>query len=486
MVDQRIRLVCPLIIGRDDLLDLADRRLAEVAGGRGQLLLVSGEAGIGKSRLVAAIVRRATSHGMAALQAGTYPNDLEVPAAILLDLADAMDRAGPHAPAGRRLRARLDDETSVDPAAVGDAHRRRRILVLDLVDLLAGLASGGPVILVLEDLHWADDLTLEVLAGLARRLPEIPLFVIGIYRSDELYPRIPMRDWRARLLTQRAAEEIRLRRLTADETRRMIDLILDDGSPVPSDIVEAIQARTDGIPLHVEELLGVLGAGDLAVDAVTGATVPDTIEGAVLARLAQRSPRAIRLAEAASVLGQSVDFDVLVAMLGQDMRRLAGPLTELADHHILLTGDIPGRLAFRHALICSAIYDQLSEPERRRLHLRAAEAASARNGPGIDAFLSLHLERAGRAAEAYPLALAAARSATAASSHRAARELLQRALRTIQPGPDPVAHAELLEMYARNCAATDRNDEAAAPTRTRGLATWRRACPPGRRALWHR
>ena len=101
MVDQRIRLVCPLIIGRDDLLDLADRRLAEVAGGRGQLL-VSGEAGIGKSRLVAAIVRRATSHGMAALQAGTYPNDLEVPAAILLDLADAMDRAGPLAPAGRR------------------------------------------------------------------------------------------------------------------------------------------------------------------------------------------------------------------------------------------------------------------------------------------------------------------------------------------------------------------------------------------------
>ena len=105
-----------------------------------------------------------------------------------------------------------------------------------------------------------------------------------------------MRDWRARLLTQRAAEEIRLRRLTAEETRRMIDLILDDGAPVPSDIVEAVQARTDGIPLHVEELLGVLGAGDLAVDAVTGATVPDTIEGAVVARLAQRSPRAIRLA----------------------------------------------------------------------------------------------------------------------------------------------------------------------------------------------
>src|SRR6185369_11502416 len=97
-------------------------------------------------------------------------------------------------------------------------HRRRRLVVLDLVELIGGLAPStvdrSPVLLALEDLHWADDLSLEVLGQLSRRLPERPMMVIGTYRSDELYPRVPMRDWRSHLLTQRLAEEARLSRLT--------------------------------------------------------------------------------------------------------------------------------------------------------------------------------------------------------------------------------------------------------------------------------
>ena len=458
MVERHRTVVCPIIIGRDDLLELADRRLAEVVAGHGHLLFVAGEAGIGKTRLVGAIERRAQATGLRTVRAGTYPSDLQVAAAIFVDLARAMRRSEAFAPLGAALSQRLEDAD----AGAGDAHRRRRLLVLDGADLLAETAKDGPVLLILEDLHWSDDLTLEIIATLARRLPDLPLLVVGSYRSDELFPRVPMRDWRARLLTQRLAEEVRLRRLTTDETGMMVGLITDDGRAVPHDIVAAMHDRTDGIPLHVEEFLGVLEAGQLSlVDAIAAADAPDTVEGAIVARLAQRSDGAARLAEAGAVIGRSFDVDLLATVLDDDADHLAAPLTELADHHILLPAQTPGRLGFRHALICDAIYDHIPEPTRRRLHLRTAEAAAGRPDVGTDAFLSLHFERAGRRPEAFAAALAGARAATAISSHREARDLYERALRTLPADLDPAARAHLLEEYARSCAATDHNAEAA-------------------------
>ena len=451
--------VCPVIVGRDDLLALADRRLTEVTAGHGHLLFVAGEAGIGKTRLVGTIERRATAAGMRTIRAGTYPSDLQVAAAILVDLARAMGRSDAFRELGERLSRRLDDADD----GIGDAHRRRRLLVLDVAEILAEMAVDVPALVVLEDLHWADDLTLEVLAALARRLVDLPLFIVGTYRSDELYPRVPMRDWRARLLTQRLAEEIRVGRLSSDETGTMVALITEQSGPVANDIAAAIHARTDGIPLYVEEFLGVLQASDLsAAEAVRAAGIPDTVEGAIVARVAQRSRRAARLAEAGAVIGRSFDLDLLASVLGEDPDRLAVPLTELADHHILLPTQTPGRMGFRHALICDAIYSRVAEPERRRLHLRTAQAAAGRADVGTDAFLSLHFERAGRRAEAYAAALAGARAATAISSHGEARELYERALRMAPDDLDSVSRARLIEGHAASCAATDRNAEAAA------------------------
>ena len=457
-MEPRRTVVCPIIVGRDDLLALADRRLAEVTAGRGQLLFVAGEAGIGKTRLAGAIERRAVTAGMRTVRAGTYPSDLQVAAAIFVDLARAMGRSDALRDLGERLARRLDEAES----GVGDAHRRRRLLVLDVAEILAEVADGGPALVILEDLHWADDLTLEVLAALARRVPEISLFVVATYRSDELYPRVPMREWRSRLLTQRLAEEIRVGRLSLAETGTMIALITGQGGPLANDVTAAIQSRTDGIPLHVEEFLGILQAGDLtAVEAVRAANAPDTVEGAIVARLAQRSRRATRLAEAGAVIGRSFDVDLLATVLDEDPDKLTAPLTELADHHILLPTLTPGRLGFRHALICDAIYGRLAEPERRRLHLRTAEAAVGRTDVGTDAFLSFHFEHAGRRAEAFGAALAGARAATAISSHGEARELYERAIRTMAADLDPGTRGRLLEEYAASCAATDRNSEAA-------------------------
>ena len=446
-------LISPLLVGRDDLLDLADRRLTAALGGAGHLLFLAGEAGIGKTRLLGAIERRAAATGFRVVRAASFPRDLEVAAAPLLDLARTMTRTDPFRELGQALVERLAE---IDLVRDGDAHRRRRMFVLDVVDLLVSLASQ-PTLLALADLHWADDLSLEILAGLARRLPELPVVVVATYRSDELYPRIPMREWRARLLTQRLAEEARLPRLSLEETAKMTTLILDTGMPAPQDVVEAVHDRTDGIPLHVEEFLGVLWDDRRSGrEAIRAANVPDTLEEAVLERIAGRSARARSLARAGAVIGRSFDVDLLAGVAGEPLERLTDPLHELVSHFFLVAAEEPGRYDFRHALIRDAIYGQVPTPERRRLHRRVADLAAERGGES-EAFLSIHYEHAGRSEDAYRTALAGARWAAAISSHREAFELYRRALRNAPDGLTPVEHARVLEEFAAEAAATDDN-----------------------------
>ena len=453
-------LVCPILVGRDDLLDLGDRRIAEVAAGRGQLLLLAGEAGVGKTRLLGAIERRASAAGFRLVRGGTYPSDLQVPAAILIDLSRAMARVDGMEALGRAIGERLEDRGDDG----GDAHRRRRLLVLDLAELLADIGSDGPVVVALEDLHWSDDLTLEILEALARRLADRPMLVIGTYRSDELYPRVPTRSWRSRLLAQRQAEEVRLARLTAEDTARMATLLIETGLPVPRDVAAAVHARTDGIPLHVEELLAVLaetGERTAGAGAVREADVPDTVEEAILARIDPCSPPARQVAAAGAVIGRAFDLDLLSTVLDVPLDRLSAPLEELAEQFVLLPARTPWRYGFRHALICDAIYDRIPLAERRRLHGRTADAAVGTD-VGTDAFLALHYERAGRRVEAHAAALRGAANAAAISSHGEARELYECAIRTAPGDLAPGERGRLLERFGTAAAATDDNETASA------------------------
>jgi len=459
-MEGRVSLICPVLVGRDDLLELADRRLSEARAGRGGLLFLAGEAGVGKTRLLGAIERRAGAAGFLTARGGTYPGDLEVAAAVLIDLARNMARGGALAATSAAIDTRLADAAAVAPD--GDAHRRRRILALDLAATLAGAAASGPALIALEDLHQSDDLTLEILAALSASARELPLLVIGTYRSDELYPRVPMREWRSLLLTKRLAEEARLARLTMDGTATMASLLAGRDGPVPRWFVDVVHRRTDGIPLHVEELLGMLAAGgglvagELERLAGDGAEVPDTLEDAILGRVERRSARARRVAEVGAVIGRSFELDLLAATMGTPVDDLAKPLGELADHFLLAASPASGRYGFRHALICDAIYARIPPAQRRRLHGLIAEQAAARRDFG-DAFLSSHYERAGRAAEAFATSLRAARAATALSAHREALQLYERALRNLPSGLDPIAQAALHEAHGLEAIACDDN-----------------------------
>jgi ATP/maltotriose-dependent transcriptional regulator MalT len=453
----------PVIVGRDDLLALARRRLAEAAAGAGQLLLLAGEAGIGKTRLLDAVAHDTGPADLTVVRAAAYPDDADSFAGLLLDLASDLGRS-PDAglgPAGRDLSARIHAIT----AAEGDAQRRRRLLVQDLVDRLLALPAGGPVLMILEDLHWADELSLDVLGHLANRLRATPMLVAGAYRSDELTARRPLRDLRLRLLAQRLAEEIRLPRLGLDQVAALAGAIL--GRPAPEALVAALHERGDGIPLHVEELLAAVPEDTLTADPATlvrEVAVPETVGEAVLGRMRGLAPPTRAVASAAAVIGRSFDFDLLTSVTEIDPGDVGTALRELQEAHLVIAGADAASFDFRHALIRDSLYADTDLPERRRLHDRVARGAAARGHR--DAFVSAHFEHAGRVDLAHRHAVAAAGEAASVSAHREALELYRRAVRTVPDGLPPLRRAALYAALGDAAAASDDNAAAAEAYRT--------------------
>lgn len=439
-------LLSPLLVGRDDLVALAGRRLGEVGAGRGQLLLVSGEAGIGKTRLIAEIERRAVKHGFRVGRATLAPEDRDVPTAAIFDLARTIQRQ----PEFGQLGGELLDVAGSAASATGPG---RRVLVGRIVDALVPAADEA-TILVFEDLQWAAELTLEILAELARRTKDRRLLLLGSYRSDEMTRDSALRGWRARLVTQRIAEDLRLARLTREETALMTTCILGTGLPAPRDVADAIYQRTDGVPLQVEELLGALG-GEVTDGLAIHAVVPETLEDATLQRVARLSIDAQAVARAGAVIGRRFVPSVLAGIMDLPVDALDEPIQELVDHDVLDGPGLRGMYDFRHQLLRDALYRSVSAKDRRRFHARAAEFGAQLEGAS-EIHASLHFERAGMHDEAFRAALAGARAAVRLSSYREAFELYRRAIENMPaglPGPD---RATILLEYSATTASTDR------------------------------
>jgi DNA-binding CsgD family transcriptional regulator len=448
----------PFLIGRDDFVALAGRRLGEAAAGAGQLLFVAGEAGIGKTRLLGSIARHAQASGFAVVRAAAFPGDVQSFAGLLLDLAGDLTRA----PAAvlSELGRSLSSRVRTISAATGDAHHRRRLLVQDVVDLLVSAEPGGPVLMILEDLHWADSLSIDVLGHLAGRLAGRPVLVAGAYRSDELDPELPLRDLRARLLAQRLAEEIRLPRLGLDQTAAMVSAVL--GQPAPARIVGAVHERSDGIPLHVEELLAAIDEDVLTRQSATmvlAAAVPDTLGDAVLSRARHLTAPARDVTSAAAVIGRSFDFDLLTEVTQADPAKVASALRELQEASLVMPGTDEVTFDFRHALMRDALYADTDLPARRRLHEIVARTAAQRGYD--DAFISAQFEQAQQSELAYRHAIAAAREAASVSAHDQALDLYRRAVRNLPDRLPVLERAEVFAALGDEAAATDRNAAAA-------------------------
>lgn len=442
-------LVSPLLVGRDDLLALADRRIAEAGAGHGELLLVAGEPGIGKTRFIRSIRQKARDAGFRSVEGGLVPHDTLLTLAAVLDLARTIKIVGTYGDLGDRLLA-------VDRTGSGDALGSRRRIVQEVVDLLVA-SVDRPTMYGFEDLQWADELTLEVITELARAARELPLLLYGTYRSD-LPPESIQREWRARLVTQRLAEEIRLGRLSRDETATVTTLLLATGLPAPRDVVDAVYERTNGIPLHIEELLAAVRGSDVSDGrAILGAAVPDSIEDAILAHAAHLSDDARAAAQAATVFGRCFYPEVLAGTLDRPVAALDDALDELVAAGILYPFEWfdHGYYDFRHNLLRDAIYAGVPKRDLRVFHARAAEfGATLAGASGVHA--SVHYERAGMRDQAFRAALAAAREAYRIHSNREALDLYRRALDNLPPTLSDAERAAVHLGYADAAGDLDR------------------------------
>jgi DNA-binding CsgD family transcriptional regulator/tetratricopeptide (TPR) repeat protein len=363
------------------------------------------------------------------------------------------------------------DLLAMDGVHDGDALGSRRLLVRSAADRILD-AMDRPTFLIFDDLHWADELSLEVIGELVRHCGNRPLFLLGGYRADEFPPDSIHREWRARLLSQRDAEEFRLQPLTLEQTAVATTLILGGELPAPRDVVEAVHERTNGIPLHIEELLGALD-DDARSDGrqIRNANVPDTIGDAVLARLSRLSDEARLVARAGAVLGRCFSPDVIAGMVDRPLPELESTIDELVDASFLHPFNYidQGYYDFRHQLLRDAIYGSMPPSQLRRFHAQAAEFGMALEGANV-IHASRHYERAGLRPQAFRAAMTGAGEASRISARQEAFELFRRAIDNM-PADLPLGEqGELYERFSDAAAAIERNEEcAAAATRAREL-----------------
>ena len=427
----------PPLVGRSVERAGLEAALDRCRAGEGGVVLVSGDAGVGKSRLVTEVLagwRGCLLKGMATLGEGVYAPLVEVLRAVT-------DRFGDDAlasPARALLPELAMPWREVDKAA----------LVAGIHRTLRDVARRQPTVVVFEDLHWANAATVDLLPGLAVALAGERLLVVATYRGEELPRTHPVRWMRSELRRAGCLEEYALVPLTGEETGELLASLLD--SEVSQTLVTAVQVRADGLPFVVEELAAALvetgllreidGVLDLAPDAVL--PLPDSVVDAVLVRTTALRGRSSDAVELAAVLGAWVDLPTLADLVDpSDIDRLleAGLLHEQGD----------GSAVFRHALVRDALYRAVPWARRRSRHRLIARHLATRGGsPEV---IAEHWIAANEPERALPLLLSAAERCCSVHAYRDAAALGRRALAIWPDGVDPDGRVGALEHLA-GCA----------------------------------
>jgi DNA-binding CsgD family transcriptional regulator len=360
-------------VGRAVELAVLEEVLAAAAGGQASVVLIGGEAGVGKTRLVAELTTRARDQGTTVvtgacveLTAGTAPY-LAI-TELLRDFARALpDRAWERlrAGAGPELEALMPGARGRDDVRADNASRAR--LFGQIHDLVAEAASTTPLVLVLEDVHWADRSTLDLTGFLARTLDDASVALVGTYRADEVPRRPPLRGWLAELARVAAVRRIELAPFSRDEVADLCGAIL--GAAASPATAAEIARRSGGNAFLAEELLSAAAKGDPS-------GLPISVRDVLHARIAALTPAGQDAVRAAAVAGALVDDELLAALVPAP--ELADALREAVAHHVLVADPRDGRLSFRHELAREAAYAALLPGERRRLHAACARALTER------------------------------------------------------------------------------------------------------------
>ena len=441
------------LIGRERERGALERALAAAGRSRGSLVLLAGDAGMGKTSLAAEVSIESGAIVMrgAARRTGTPPHGPMVEAlrSRLRADPDALGDCGPLLPHLALLMPELGEAADAsDQATIFEAMR----------GALSSVADSGTTIVILDDLHWSDDATLDLLSFLAPSLSELPVLVIGAYRADEVDRNHSLRRLRAELRSEGALEEVLVQPLDLEQTTALAGRIL--GGPVGGALGRTIHGRTQGIPFFIEEMAHALASSGRLQPGRRGfelggreeVPVPETIRDAVLMRASDLSEDAREAAEVAAVAGESFSLATVAEHSSEPA------LAELIDRGVVVESG-EGRGGFRHALVREAIYADVPWLRRSTLHRTFAECLSEGEAPSSE--IANHWLGAREDALARDALTRAVEEFRAVHAYRDAARAGGRALELWSPGEDVPQRLAALESYAACAELAGQAGEAA-------------------------
>jgi len=447
------------LVGREDELDLLQRRWARATSGEGQVVLLSGEPGIGKSRLMVELEQRiAEKHVCLRYLCSPHYQDSPLhPIIARLEQEAGFAHGDGSQEKLRKLEATLPSGTSAeDLALIADLlsvptdgrypkldyspqRKREKMFEAALSRSLAYVARTNLVLLLFEDAHWADASTLELLETTIDRLAELPVLLVISFRPEFSAP------WIGRA----GVSLIALSRLNRRESAALAARVTRE-HVLPVALLDRIVAQTDGVPLFIEELTkAVLEAAARPDD--TTLAVPDTLQASLMARL-DSLPAAKTVAQIGAVIGRSYDYELIDAVAGLPEPALRDALRQLVRSGLVFERGVPpdASYTFKHALVQDAAYNSLLRSRRSALHARVAEVLCAQD-PGIEEgrpdLLAYHCERAGFVEQAVENYMRAGGQSLCRSAYVEAGQLFSAAARLTASLPDGDARVEA-ELHA--------------------------------------
>ncbi len=398
------------------------RLLEEAIAGRGSLVLLAGEAGIGKSRLAEELAAEGRGLGAMIFAGHCYEMEGSPPYLPFVEILQSAARSI----ARETLRAALGESApevakilpelrrvipDIAPPLELPAEQERLYLFNSVRDFLAAASSITPIVLLLEDLQWADDSSLLLLQHIAQQLPQTRIVVVGTYRDVEMESGRPLARAVEELNRRRLARAITLRRLDEEGLAAMLRAL--SGYEPPPQLVRVLYTETEGNPFFAEEVVKHLAdegrlfdvQGRWRDDLEVGETdVPESIRMVLARRLQRVSEDCRRMLTAAAVIGRRFTLGVLDAASGIESDALLDALDEAERAHIIVSSaeDSVAAFTFNHELTRQTLLSQISVARRQRLHLRVAESterlhAHAQQGHAAD--VAYHLSQAGAIAE---------------------------------------------------------------------------------------
>ncbi|MGN6814248.1 MAG: helix-turn-helix transcriptional regulator [Thermomicrobiales bacterium] len=382
----------PLLVGRDREQAVLRDCLAHTRAGHGSLVLLGGEAGVGKTALAEALSREATHQSVLVLTGHCYDLTETPPYGPWLDLC-ARYPAGdalPPLPVPLAARGQLGVITS------------QNTFFREVQDFLTAVAARRPLVLLLDDLHWADPASLELLRFLARQLATVPVLLIATYRDDELTRQHPLYQLLPLLVREAPASRMALRPLPDDAVEALVQARYSLPSPDAARLVAYLHAHAEGNPFDIAELLhacedeGVLTLRDegWTLGDLAHASLPALLRQVIDGRLARLGETAREQLAILAILGQDVPLDLWARVSAVDDGALVDLLDRAVDAHILTPTPTGTEVRFSHALIRDALYAGMLPVRRQRWHRRAGETLAAATTPAPDA-VAYHFQQAG-------------------------------------------------------------------------------------------